>query len=1129
MSSLCGEGKRTSSIKGGGRVELTPEMEDAIVDFLRTHRDPKNPLLPLISSIPEEESDHDAAHKRKRFLKRLAACHDRQQLCNNLNKQTPEISKQEPSRSHLSGTNLGKGGKVRLDVVEAVYKKDNPKWTASSSRKTLVLERSTCIQELLRQAQSKLKVKKTLVRAFVLDKQSNLEMDLTNDLEGVENGSLLYVTEHVGSTSAGGKQSEEEEQDELPYPLDAVKEVYKRRLFRLKGHRNASVPFPTTFSEHLGKLEDLSPSRASLPAASFREKILQAVDRSRVVIISGSTGCGKVSSHCFGFVALYFYAVDLLMSPPPAHSRVSWFQSTQIPQYLLEGMIAAGNGDQASICVTQPRRVAAMSLAERVAKERQSAPPGKADSLVGYHVRLGRAIDDNTTRIVYCTVGILLRKLTDPRSSPDEAAPLADISHVVIDEIHERDINTDFCLTLIRHVLAVNKTLKVILMSATADPTVFINYFQSTKFGIHPEVLAIPGRTFPVTSMWLSDIEKLVGSKVHRWRDTIEDGDSCKSTETLVGAAMLPRALEQIDNLFICRLISKLVTEQERSGVLGTPNSGKRQNGAILVFMPGKSEIGSLASALRNNQSFKNCNLLDIFSLHSSVPKSQQKDIFRLGAAGRVKVVIATNIAETSITIPDISVVIDTGRSKESRFNSSTRTKELITVWISRDSSTQRAGRAGRTGPGTCFRLYSEEFANIYLPESTSPEILRTPLDELVLQVCLLDEARRDKAKRSDDLGSNPLSPGTVPMRFLRQTPSPPPAESLANACDHLVEIGALRRWNSDLEHCVQLTPLGYHLSQLPMDAKIGKAMIVGSILGCIDPALTVAAALSSTKSCWRNEHDVATSEKKKTLVENGFGGFGWSGGTVKGDIIASVAAYNAWRKMKSVHKQIEFARVHGLDINVLQEMKGLREQYRDLLLHAGFVDNKTDWNGPANDNAALTSCCLVAGLYPNVATLVRPVRGKLGFRGGRLLTKEGDICLASSGSFQSARLRNVSETGRDAYAVYHAKLVMSGTNKPGELPGKKRVLLSEVNFVSRFAILLFAGDLEVKDNFIVVEGWLKFKVGDKGRTTAILIKELRQELDDVLLRKLQDDPSKEADETTNSLLSLVSKMLCEE
>jgi hypothetical protein len=210
--------------------------------------------------------------------------------------------------------------------------------------------------------------------------------------------------------------------------------------------------------------------------------------------------------------------------------------------------------------------------------------------------------------------------------------------------------------------------------------------------------------------------------------------------------------------------------------------------------------------------------------------------------------------------------------------------------------------------------------------------------------------------------------------------------------------------------------------------------------------------------------------------------------------------------------------------------MKGLREQYRDLLRHAGFVDNKTDWNGPANDNAVLTSCCLVAGLYPNVATLVRPVKGKLGFRGGRLLTKEGDSCLASRGSFQSGRLRKTSESGRDAYAVYLAKLVMSGANnKPGEVLRKERVLLSEVNFVSRFAILLFAGDLEVKDNFIVVDGWLKFKVGDKGRTTAILIKELRQELDEVLLRRLQDDPSKEGDETTNSLLSLVSKMLCEE
>lgn len=302
MSSLSGvDGKPTSSIKGGGRVELTAEMEDAIVDFLRTHRNPKNPLLPWnSSSIPKDESDHDAAHYRKRFLKRLTACHDRQQLCKKLNKKTPENCKQELSRDNLVEKNLGKGGKVRFDIGEAIYEKDNPKWTARSSRKTLVLERSTCIQELLRQAQSKLNVKKRLLRAFVVDKQINLEMDLTNDLEGVKDGSIVYVTTHILSTSAEEKQIEEQEdQDELRYPLDAVKEAYKRRFFRLGRQRNATVLFPKTFSEHLDKLEDLSPSRASLPAASFREKILQAVDRSRVVIISGSTGCGKVSSHCF--------------------------------------------------------------------------------------------------------------------------------------------------------------------------------------------------------------------------------------------------------------------------------------------------------------------------------------------------------------------------------------------------------------------------------------------------------------------------------------------------------------------------------------------------------------------------------------------------------------------------------------------------------------------------------------------------------------------------------------------------------------------------------------------------------------------------------------------------------------
>ena len=217
--------------------------------------------------------------------------------------------------------------------------------------------------------------------------------------------------------------------------------------------------------------------------------------------------------------------------------------------------------------------------------------------------------------------------------------------------------------------------------------------------------------------------------------------------------------------------------------------------------------------------------------------------------------------------------VIDTGRVKESRFNASTRIRELVTVWTSQASAKQRAGRGGRTGPGKCWRLYDEEFSNRWLPDQTPPEIIRTPLDEVVLQICLLYEERRSSA------GPGKLNGGACPISFLQKAPEPPPSHSLVQACQHLVEVGALVVLKNDDRTTYRLSPLGYHLSRLPMDAKLGKVLLVGCILDCIDPALTVAAALSNNKSLFLNRWGSAAQDeqwkvavnRRSQLIENGF------------------------------------------------------------------------------------------------------------------------------------------------------------------------------------------------------------------------------------------------------------------
>lgn len=451
--------------------------------------------------------------------------------------------------------------------------------------------------------------------------------------------------------------------------------------------------------------------------------------------------------------------------------------------------------------------------------------------------------------------------------------------------------------------------------------------------------------------------------------------------------------------------------------------------------------------------------------------------------------------------------------------------------------------------------------------------MVRTPLDELILQICLLYEQRRDDhyAKTSTKESQSQPGPafplGVRPIQFLSKTPSPPPRESLLEGCKHLLEVDALRVvGGNDKEDSLlyRLTALGYHLSRLPMDAKVGKVLIVGCILGCLDGALTVAAALSCTKSCF---FALATSnpgtpniiKKRELLVENGFGGRSWTGGTVKGDLIAVIAVFRAWKKQKGENQRWNFCKTHGIDMNILKELDQLRVQYFDLLGDAGIVPKgalnsksfdeqiSPDDCNESSEDALLTSCCLIAGLYPNVCTLLRPRKG--GQRGGRLLTKEGDVCRPHFSSFQRKRVQDASETGRDAYAVFHAKQTIVGTSTSSNsgsssaLQRPPEVFLTEVNFVSRFALLLFGGELEIAKNAIIVDGWLKFKVGnnsDDSSSTAtsienaVLLLSLREALDKVVLdHVLETNASAERKsdmmERHRAIIQVVRKLLAEE
>lgn len=374
-----------SAIKGGGRAQLSTAAEEEIVALLYDLRSKKNPLLPRFSlnktttttndeskeKLFHELSSHDQKKEQRRFLKRLLEAHDRSVLAK---KSSGATSFETFTSSSSAVSKKDKTGKVRLEVVEATKSEKKSKsskksssasskssWKFGSTRKTFVLNRNTAIEkDLLDSFKSKLRMKQRPTRLFYVDKDTNIEVDLVQDLSVLEDGSTVYATTY-NPQSKSSKAAEDQLADTKEGmssaidPLKDVKEAYKRRA-----RPSQLVHYPVIkyhhpkplFSECMHMLEPLSEARAKLPAASYRSTLLSSLDKSRVIIISGETGCGK---------------------------------STQIPQYLLEGMKATQRLDHTNIIVTQPRKVAATSLAMRVCNERECPPPGKEGSVVGYN------------------------------------------------------------------------------------------------------------------------------------------------------------------------------------------------------------------------------------------------------------------------------------------------------------------------------------------------------------------------------------------------------------------------------------------------------------------------------------------------------------------------------------------------------------------------------------------------------------------------------------------------------------------------------------------------------------------------------------------------------------------------
>lgn len=411
-------------------------------------------------------------------------------------------------------------------------------------------------------------------------------------------------------------------------------------------------------------------ARMQLPMWAFKDEVLRTIERQQVVIICGETGCGK---------------------------------STQVPAFILEHELSQGR--ICKIYCTEPRRISAISLARRVSEElgERKSGLGTSRSMVGYAIRLESQIT-NQTRLIYATTGIVMRLM---ESSDD----LSYITHLVLDEVHERSIDSDFLLIILRRLMIRRPNLKVILMSATVDAGRFSAYLDGAP------ILTVPGRTFPVETKFLEDAVELTNYNLDRGKpqmDYVVDYDDAEVEDisdqnTKTEAANNLRAYSvstrktlahldeyRIDYNLILLLLEKIAVHAEYI------NYSK----AILVFLPGIAEIRRLNDILSGHPLFTQG--WYIYPLHSTIASEEQERAFQVPPQGVRKIVLATNIAETGITIPDVTCVVDTGKHREMRFDERRQLSRLIETFISRANAKQRRGRAGRVQKGLCFHLFTK-------------------------------------------------------------------------------------------------------------------------------------------------------------------------------------------------------------------------------------------------------------------------------------------------------------------------------------------------------------------------------------------------------------------------------------
>ncbi|KAI9804845.1 MAG: hypothetical protein M1825_001214 [Sarcosagium campestre] len=795
-----------------------------------------------------------------------------------------------------------------------------------------------------------------------------------------------------------------------------------------------------------------------LPMNQFKSQVIELIDGNDYSIIVGATGSGK---------------------------------STQVPQILLERATKADDGARCNIICTQPRRIAATSVARRVAEERDQP----LRQSVGYQVRFDSRLPEAGGSITYCTTGVLLQQLL---YMPDEM--FDSTSHIVIDEVHERDILVDFLLVIVKKRVAERTAAgkavpKVVLMSATMDVDLFQQYLgrvgeDGTAIGCSS--LSVPGRAFPVREEYLDDILKTLREAYPRETEQVLAFDQPTKRFLLVEQDFVERDRRQtsLDNDGGADSSVALIDWKRQDRLRSDHDGGESERdqatvpsglvaltiahiarttdkGAILAFLPGLDEIAAVQKYLQTARplgiNVDDRSRFKLSILHSSLPTGHD-DVFKPVPAGCRKIILATNIAETSVTIPDVQYVIDSGKHREKRYDQVRRITKLQCTWISKANSKQRAGRAGRVQDGNYLALFGEARRRS-LRAVGLPEILRSDLQDLCLNI---------KAHGF----SSPV------REFLSAAIEPPSGQAVDAAVMALQQMEAL---TEDEE----LTPLGRLLASLPVHPALGKMIVLGVIFRCLDPILILSAASGERQIFAAPLQDRQEAAKARRMFADG-------------SCSDHVATINAFRQCRSIQQRsgrsamMEFAMRNYLHPGAFRNIMQTANQIETVLAEARLIARTPTQQrenfefGPPSLNANAGSVTLIkalalAGLHPNIAVALKA---------GTYRTRK-ERAKVFLGSVNAHGKQTEGGPTRGDLMVY---TTMTKSADGGQL------FLRDTSSTSSLAAALFGGRLRSRSASVLeMDDWLPFFVKSLDGAAVKTFIEFRKTLDRLLTNSFQD------------------------